>query len=205
MAREHNKSSSSTLLEHLEQTYIWLDRHSTEAEPFLRQFAEDEALFLNVDTTPNTTDDWNWKKASEIVLNDFDSGPLQHPRAFIRPYRRLLEVSGAETIHQVETKDPLPISNPENHLLSMRTTLDKMRTGICTDMRFTFKSPDERPLLAHRTYLAMYSPYFLSLFSTPSRSGDRVMMTTIPIMQSRRCAEQLLGRFNPIRRSNTAH
>lgn len=194
MTRDADKSFYSTLLEHLEQTYIWLNRHSTEAEPFLHRFTEDEALFLNVDTTPNTADDWNWKKASEIVLNEFDSGPLQHPRAFIKPYRRLLEVSGAETIHQVDTKDPVPISNPENHMLSMRTTLDEMRrSGICTDMCFTFKSPDEKPLLAHRTYLAMYSPHFLSLFAT--RSSEASTMTTIPLTQSRRSAEQLLGKF----------
>ncbi|XP_006457065.1 hypothetical protein AGABI2DRAFT_181424 [Agaricus bisporus var. bisporus H97] len=193
VAQDHDESFRSTLLDHLEQTYMWLDRHSTEAEPFLRQCTTDEiSIFLNVDAAPNTIDDWNWKKANEIVLNEFDSGPLQHPRTFLRPYRRLLEVSGAETIHQVDTQDPLPTSSPEDQMPSMRATLDDMRrAGICTDMSFSFGSPDERPLFAHRTYLAMYSPYFLSLFSTPSEAGG-IGMTTISIRQSRRCAEQLL-------------
>lgn len=201
VAQDCDKSCRVTLLDHLEQTYQWLNKHSNEAEPFLRRCTADTiALFLNVDSPPEEMRTWNWKSANEIVLNDTDSGPFQHPRGFIKPYRHLLEAAGAEAINHGEMKAPLAMPRVEDGMSSMRMTLDKMRkNGVCTDMCFTFASPGEKPLPAHRTYLAMYSPHFLGLFSVSSGA------TKIPVTHSRRCVEHLLGKFDFLTHTAKSH
>jgi len=187
-------SCRSIFLDQLEQTYTWLDQHTDEAKPFLQKCSVDEvALFLNTEV-PHMTPmgDWSWKMAEHILLNsDIDRGYLQYPRVFIKPFQCLLVAGGAVTIdYGKEIESTVVLATEEDRQMGLYSNLNRMRrNGICIDINFSFNSVDDQPLVAHRTYLAAYSSFFMKLFSDP-----QVTVIHMDESYSRRCVELLLGK-----------
>ncbi|KXN83781.1 Sacsin [Leucoagaricus sp. SymC.cos] len=197
VAYEKDKSCQTILIDHLEQTYEWLNKNAKAAEPFLQKCKADQfALFLNTEVPQLTPmEAWNWKRAEHILLNsEFDREYLQYPRVFIKPYRSLLSAAGAVSMdHGQEIKRSVELPANEDRYTSLCSTLNRMRrNGICTDVEFTFKSSDKKPLHAHRTYLAAYSNYFMQLFSKPDLTKTKSTTIAVDRAYSRRCVELLL-------------
>lgn len=199
VAREVDISCRSILLSHLEQTYSWLNKHTDEAQPFLQKCNADKvALFLNTEVPHMTLmEDWSWKRAEHILLSsDTDREYLQYPRVFIKSFQNLLVAGGAVTIdYGKEIKPTVELSTDKDRHMDLYSNLNCMRrNGICIDVNFSFDSTDDRPLLAHRTYLAAYSSYFMKLFSEPETGEMKVCVIHVDQSYSRRCVELLLGR-----------
>lgn len=188
------------VLDHIKQTYQWLNGHAEEAQHFLRQ-KEDIALFLNIEDPASDTEDWIWKKAIHILLDTYDTGPLQYPRAFLTGFRPLLTAAGAVTIDygpNIGIQRDQPTN--EDRFLRLSGSFDQMRKHrMCTDVGFVCSSLDDEPLYAHRGYLAASTSYFKELFTgTFPEAGDA--SHTNPILVhvpgfSRRCVESVLGQF----------
>lgn len=201
VAEDHARHS--TLLDHLEKTYKWLNEHTEAAGPFLTQRTADGIpLFLNVDDPTNTAEKWKWKAANNILLDDYDTGFLECPRDFIKPFRNLLIAAGAVSIDYVQDTLTAPVaSTDEERQGKLCESFNQMRkNGICTDVWFTFDSPpNENPLHAHRAYLAAYCTYFKDMFSGSfAEAGDASAMNPIQVRVpgfSRRSVEYVLGKF----------
>lgn len=186
------------VLNHLKQTYKWLNDHAQEAQQFLRQKGA-ISLFLNVDDPANGAEEWNWKRAKHILLDSYDTKHLQCPRDFLKNYHSLLVAAGAVTIDHgpdMESRYEQPMS--EESLTNLSESFNQMRKNrICTDVSFICSSPGDEPLYAHRGYLAAYSSYFRGMFSGSFReAGDASHMNPIPVHVpgfSRRCVEYVLG------------
>ena len=199
VVRALDLSCRSIFLDHLEQTYMWLDQHTKAAEPFLQKCSVNEVtLFLNTEKPHMTpTGDWSWKRAEHILLNsDIDRGYLQYPRVFIKPFQNLLVAGGAVTIdYGKDIESTVALATDEDRQMDLYSNLNRMRrNGICIDVNFSFSLIDDQPLLAHRTYLAAYSPYFMKFFSDPEMGDTRVTVIHVDELYSRRCVEFLLGK-----------
>ncbi|KAF9446296.1 hypothetical protein P691DRAFT_673937 [Macrolepiota fuliginosa MF-IS2] len=206
VARDFDQVGSCriVLLEHLEETYRWLNGHAKEAERHLRRYS-DLALFLNDGFPPSeNAREWNWKKADNILLDEYDTGYLQCPRGFISSFRALLTAAGAVTIKhgEPEVEFDLPeqqitVDEPDRVFDGICVAFDQMRKdGICTDVSFVCDSPDNEPLRAHRAYLAAYSAHFREMFkpgfSEAGKASDaEPIVVPVPAF-SRRCVEYLL-------------
>ncbi|KAF5350096.1 hypothetical protein D9756_009164 [Leucocoprinus leucothites] len=183
VAPDVDQSCRSILLDHLEQTYEWLNKHADDAKPFLQKCkTEEHALFLNTEV-PHLTPmgNWNWKRAEHILLNsESDREYLQYPRVFIKSFRPLLVAAGAVSIdYGKEVKPSVEETTNEVRHLNLYSTLDRMRRKqICIDVNLCFESAPDKPLHAHRTCLAAYSPYFMKLFSKPETMETRVSLFT---------------------------
>ncbi|KAJ3574308.1 hypothetical protein NP233_g1854 [Leucocoprinus birnbaumii] len=181
VALEVDHTCRSTVLDHLEQTYEWLNKHADDAKPFLEKCkTEGPAIFLNAEKPQITPmDKWTWKRADHIILNsEFDREYLQFPRAFIKPFQPLLIAAGAITIdYGTEEKQTVELPENEDRYSDLCGRLNRMRrNGICVDTSFTFDPTlNEKPLNAHRTYLAAYSPYFMKLFSSTEQAEMSVV------------------------------
>lgn len=198
----HNRQCHVTLLNHVKKTYEWLNDHAEDAEQYLRGCTEDGIpLFLNVDSPPERPEDWNWKRGDHILLDDYDTGFLQSPRDFIKPFHLLLVAAGAVDIDYGQITGTSPERpTDENRLANLCTSFDQMRKdGICTDVNFICDPPDDKPVHAHRAYLAAYNAHFKKMFSGSFReAGDASEANPIRVRVeefSRRCVEQVLGRF----------
>ncbi len=196
MALDHPKDR--ILLDHLKQTYKWLNDHTQEAQRFLLQ-RSNISLFLNIDDPTNDAEDWNWKKAKHILLDNYDTHHLQCPRDFLKNFHPLLVAAGAVTIdHGPDLKPQHEQSTSDDCLADLSESFDQMRKkGICTDVSFVCSSPDDEPLSAHRGYLAAYSSFFMEMFSGSFReAGDashaNPILVDVPGF-SRRCVEYVLG------------
>ncbi|KAF5349962.1 hypothetical protein D9756_009229 [Leucocoprinus leucothites] len=137
---------NSTLLQHLRQTYQWLNEHTDSAEVFLQRCTADGVpLFLNVDDPENISEKWNWKRADHVLLDE-------------RTYNRLRGSAGA----QQET------ATDKERLSNLCTSFNGMRKSrICVDVSFICEANfgGDEPLYAHRAYLAAYTEYFREMFS----------------------------------------
>ncbi|KAF9446297.1 hypothetical protein P691DRAFT_776972 [Macrolepiota fuliginosa MF-IS2] len=195
-----NVNCHATLLDHLKQTYTWLNDHAEDAEQYLRQCTDDGIpLFLNVNTVPEGPNDWNWKRADRILLDDYDTGSLEFPRDFIKSFHSLLVVAGAVNINYgQEAEVSSEQSTSEDLLTNLRTSFDQMRNDrTCTDVTFICDPPAGTPLYAHRAYLAAYSTYFRDMFSGSfSEAGNASQAKPIRVRvqkYSRRCVENVLN------------
>lgn len=196
MALDYPKDSR--VLDHIKQTYQWLNEHAEEAQYSLRQ-KEDLALFLNVEDPTSDTGDWVWKRGLHILLDTYDTGPLQYPRGFLTGFRSLLTAAGAVTIDygpDIGIRGDQPTNG--DRLLRLSNSFNQMRKDrMCTDVGFVCSSPDDEPLYAHQGYLAASTDYFKELFTGTSRevrdaSNTNPNLVPVPGF-SRRCVEYALG------------
>lgn len=200
VAAEHARNP--TLLDHLNQTYKWLNENVDDAESSLMKCTRKGIpLFLNVDDPTNIQENWEWKPANHILLDDYDTGFLQCPRDFIKPFRSLLVAAGAVSIDYGEERLQKASAEEENQLNFLEQFNRMRHDGICTDVCFTFDS-DEEPLRAHRAYLAAYATHFRDMFSgfgIEAGIASAEEPVTIPIKGfSRPSMECLLGK-RPLR------
>ncbi|KXN81917.1 hypothetical protein AN958_03415 [Leucoagaricus sp. SymC.cos] len=162
-------SRNSTVIQHLEKTYQWLNDNADAAAPFLRRCAEKSIpIFLNVDNPRDSAETWVWKPANDILLDSYDTVSLQCPRNFLKSFHALLTAAGAVAIdYGTEVDATYQSPNDEDRLSNLCTAFDSMRKeGIFTDVNFICDAPDDQPLKAHRSYLAAYSTHFREMFSS---------------------------------------
>jgi hypothetical protein len=189
-----------TLSQHIKETYEWLNKNADLARPFLEQCTKNRIpLCLNVNDPTNVAEEWNWKTADHILLDDYDTRFLQCPRNFIRPFKSFLTAAGAVAIDYGKEVTRTP-QKDEDRLSNLSASFERMRRdGVCTDVMFTFESAIEEPLYAHRAYLAACSDYFRHMFlGNFYEAGDASSKNPIIIRLvsdfSRRCLEHVLGR-----------
>jgi hypothetical protein len=197
VAEDHARNA--TLIDHLEKTYKWLDQNADNAGGPLKKCMKDGIpLFLNVDDPTDMEEKWEWKRATHILLDDYDTGFLQCPRDFIKPFQSLLVAAGAVSINYAHASiSERPVQKDDQ--LSLLERFNEMRCeGVCTDVCFTFDS--EEPLHAHRAYLAAYSDHFKDMFSgfgIEAGVASAEVPIAVPIRGfSRRSMECLLGKLS---------
>ena len=195
-------SGDGGLLDDMKATYRYLNEHCGAAQRFMVRYRK-EALFLNVDHPES--DSWTLLPASQIVLNVSDDGDLREVRAFLRPFRDLLVVSGALEI-KIPTAAPPPATPAEGLLARLRTSFAEQRKSkTLTDV--VFRVSGERggatrraELWAHRALLATASDHFNQLFCGHSRfSESRAASVEDPVVipiesdLELQCVELVLG------------
>jgi sacsin len=189
-----------TLLRHLEQTYKWLNENVDSAQLFLRRHTS-EAIFLNVDDPKDIHEEWNWKRAGQILLDaEYDTaGGHQCPRTFLKPFKSLLVAAGALATDYGNVDAVYQLQSDEDKLENLCTSFDSMRlNGICTDVSFVCDPPDDKPLCAHRAYLAASTNHFREMFSgtfseAAKASSEEPIKIDVP-GYSRKCVEYILGK-----------
>jgi hypothetical protein len=177
-------------LDDLKQTYFWLEQHSNEAQPVIREFHA-EALFLNVDD-PGLL--WEWKPADRLVLEtDEDLGFCRPVRHFLLPYRKLLIASGAYVIENSTVPQlTFAVSSDAVRLERTRSTFQEMRKGRkLTDV--VFLTDDGNAFPAHRSFLATCSTYFYDSFTSEIGTNNNHQEPIILHEYSSNCVRLVLG------------
>lgn len=199
------------LIHDLESTYAFLEDNigSATGEDIVQ--IRDGALFLNVESPD--TDTWVWDEGDRLVFETHDMGnSVRYVRAFLLPYSKLLRAAGVLQVYH-----PQYIANPAAD--SESSKLESIRLGFnglrikeaLTDVVFIPRTleegdnagdeesqpGDQKPLVAHRSFLAVFSEYFADAFcggfaeSRTASSVDPVRMDVLDY--SRECVELVLG------------
>jgi len=173
-----------------------------------------ENIFLNVDDP--STEEWIWTNANELAFEaeDIDDG-IRYVRRFLLPYDRLLRAAGVVQVFHPQC----PVSNISESdsatLGSIRTGFNDLRgKGLWTDVVFvastTSRAPDDDDtgnvpsLVAHRSFLTVFSDYFSDLFCGEFReANDASSSKPIQVHVKRSgenyysadCVQLLLGAF----------
>lgn len=199
------------LIHDLESTYAFLEDNigSTTGEDIVQ--IRDGPLFLNVESPD--TDTWVWDEGDRLVFETHDmENSVRYVRAFLLPYTKLLRAAGVLQVYH-----PQYIANPAAD--SESSKLETIRQGFndlriqeaLTDVVFIPRgleegdnaeneepqSGDKEPLVAHRSFLAVFSEYFRDAFcgefeeSRTASSVDPVRMNVSGY--SRECVQLVLG------------
>jgi len=200
------------LIHDLESTYTFLEDNigSATGEDIVQ--IRDGALFLNVEYPD--TDTWVWDEGDRLVFETHDmEHSVRYVRPFLLPYSKLLRAAGVlQVYHPQYIANPATDSSESSKLESIRLGFNKLRLkGALTDVVFIPHGFDGRddaegensqlgdvnPLVAHRSFLAVFSEYFEDAFcggfgeSRTASSDDPVRMNVSGY--SRECVQLVLG------------
>ena len=196
------------------ETLKWLNENVIESEDILYEL-QSENIFLNVDDP--STDAWIFKNANELAFEaeDIDDG-IRYVREFLLPYDKLLRAAGV--VQVIHPQCPMSnISESDSAMLhSIRTGFnDLRRKGLWTDVVFvTSRAPSRDDddtgivpslaLVAHRSFLTVFSDYFFDLFCGEFREANDASSSSpiqLPVERSEGdyysadCVQLLLGAF----------
>lgn len=195
----------------MEETLKWLNENVIESEDILYEL-QSENIFLNVDNP--STEAWIWKNANELAFEaeDINDG-ICYVREFLLPYDKLLRAAGVVQVFHPQC----PMSNISESdsakLQSIRTGFnDLRRKGLWTDVLFvTSRARDNDDtgivpsLVAHRSFLTVFSDYFSDLFCGEFREANDASSSNpiqFPVERSEGdyysadCVQLLLGVFH---------
>lgn len=194
------------------ETLKWLNENVVGSDNDILYDLQYENIFLNVDDP--STEPWIWTNANELAFEaeDIDDG-IQHVRNFLLPYNNLLRAAGVVQVFHPQC----PVSNISESasatLQSIRTGFnDLRRKGLWTDVVFVTRARDDSDdagivpsLVAHRSFLTVFSDYFSDLFCGPFREANDASSSS-PIQfsvkrseeeyYSAECVQLLLGAFH---------
>lgn len=192
------------------ETLTWLNENVADSDDNILYDLRYENIFLNVDDP--STEAWIWTNANELAFEaeDIDDG-IRYVREFLLPYDNLLRAAGVvQVVHP-----QCPVSNISESdsatLRSIRTGFnDLRRKGLWTDVVFvTSRAHDDETgivpsLVAHRSFLTVFSDYFSDLFCGEFREANDASSSNpiqFPVERSEgdfysaACVQLLLGVF----------
>ncbi len=163
-------ASKRKLLQHLTETYAWLeDRHQDAGQLLINHHSD--KIFLNVDDPARSI--WKWCCADEMCFNIADDATT-NTRAvmeYLTPFKRLLVASG---VHEI-VDAPVPqisLTEDATTLLAMRQAYDNMRrVQRFTDVVFVASDASEHH--AHRSFMASQYSHFDMLFGDHFVEGSQ--------------------------------
>jgi sacsin len=192
------------------ETLKWLNENIADSDDILYDL-QTENIFLNVDNP--FEEPWIWKNANEIAFEaeDIDDG-MRCVREFLLPYDKLLRAAGVVQVFHPQC----PVSNisesASDTLKSIRTGFnDLRRKGLWTDVVFVTSRRDDDgtgtvpSLVAHRSFLTVFSDYFFDSFCGEFREANDASSSNpiqLPVERSEGdyyspdCVQVLLGAFH---------
>ena len=192
------------------ETLKWLNENVADSENILYELRYDN-IFLNVDDP--SAEAWIWTNANELAFEaeDTDNG-IRCVRKFLLPYDKLLRAAGVVQVFHPQC--PMSdINDSESATLrSIRAGFnDLRRKGLWTDVVFVTSDDDSDDtdivpsLVAHRSYLTVFSDYFSDMFCGEFREANDASSSK-PIRfrvkraegdyHSADCVQLLLGAFH---------
>ncbi|KIM37442.1 hypothetical protein M413DRAFT_30903 [Hebeloma cylindrosporum] len=200
------------LIHDIRSTYDFLEDNigSATGEDIVQ--IRDGALFLNVEDPD--TDTWVWDEGDRLVFETHDmENSVRYVRAFLLPYGKLLRAAGVLQVYHPQYIPNPATDSSESKLESIRLGFNELRVKeALTDVVFIPREVDERsnatpedeesqlgdtkPLVAHRSFLAVFSEYFADAFcggfgeSRTASSVDPVKMNVSGY--SRECIQLVL-------------
>lgn len=160
------------VLHDLEESYRFLNDNTVTGISTLSLIGN-ESFFLNVDNPDS--EGWRWDKADQLVFERQDiDADIRHVRRFLLPFEKLLRAAGAIQVHYPQYPSSQDIDNPDTKLQIFRSGFQRLRESReLTDVIFiaSDKGPDDEPLAAHRSFLAVCSEYFYDRFSGGFKEG----------------------------------
>lgn len=193
------------------ETLKWLNENVVDSDDIILYDLRTENIFLNVDNP--SEESWIWRNANELAFEaeDIDDG-IQCVREFLLPYHKLLRAAGVvQVIHP-----QCPVSNisesASDTLKSIRTGFnDLRRKGLWTDVVFVTMRPGDDEtgvvpsLVAHRSFLTVFSDYFAYSFCGDFREANDASSSKPIQLHVKRseedyysadCVQLLLGAFH---------
>ena len=194
------------------ETLKWLNENVIDSGDDILYDLQYENIFLNVDNP--STETWIWTNANELAFEaeDIDDG-IRYVRNFLLPYDKLLRAAGVVQVFHPQC----PVSNINESasatLRSIRTGFNDLRNkGLWTDVVFvTSRARDDDTgivlpsLVAHRSFLSVFSDYFSDLFCGEFREASDASSSNpiqFPVERSEGdyyssdCVQLLLGAFH---------
>lgn len=192
------------------ETLKWLNEKVVDSDD-VNMFYElrYENIFLNVDDP--FAESWIWTNANDLAFEaeDIDDG-IRYVRRFLLPYDNLLRAAGVVQVFHPEC--PVSSVNESAYatLESIRTGFNNLRTKeLWTDVVFvTSRARDDDDagivpsLVAHRSFLTVFSDYFSDLFCGEFREANDASSSNpiqLPVERSEGdyysadCVQLLLG------------
>lgn len=198
------------------ETLKWLNENAAGFEDILYEL-RDEDVFLNVDDP--STEEWIWTNANQLVFEtqDIDAVSIRYVRNFLLPYDKLLRAAGVVQVFHPQYPVSITGESESATLQSIRTGFNDLRKkGLWTDVVFVTKDDDNDdddtivpPLVAHRSFLTVFSDYFSDSFCGEFREANDASSSNpikFPVKKtedhyySAHCVQLLLGAF-PLFRS----
>ena len=194
------------------ETLKWLNENIVDSEDDTLYGLQYENIFLNVDNP--STEPWIWTNANELAFEaeDIDDG-IRCVREFLLPYDNLLRAAGVVQVFHPQCLVSNIGESASATLQSIRTGFNDLRKkGLWTDVVFvTSGAGDEDDtgivpsLVAHRSFLTVFSDYFSDLFCGDFREANEATSSDpiqFPVERSEGdyysadCVQLLLGAFH---------
>ncbi|KAF9523036.1 hypothetical protein CPB83DRAFT_863634 [Crepidotus variabilis] len=179
-----------------------LQQNETYSTSIITQL-QTEPLFLNVDEPSNGN--WRFDTADSLVFDTRDSeasGNVQihYVREFLLPFEDLLSAAGVQRVHHPEyTSQHDPTSFESTKLRMICSGFNELRQrNKLIDCKFEFPndSPNDAPLVAHRSFLAVVSDNFMDMFCGDMKeAGPADPDNLMPVKMhdhSRECVQTVL-------------
>lgn len=201
------------------ETLKWLNENVVDSDDIILYDLRTERIFLNVDNPSEEL--WIWTNANELAFEaeDIEDHGIRCVRKFLLPYGKLLRAAGVvRVIHpQCLVSNISESASDSNTLKSIRTGFnDLRRKGLWTDVVFVTGRPRDDDdtgtgivqvpsLVAHRSFLTVFSDYFLDSFCGEFREAKDASSShpiELPVKRSEEdyysadCVQLLLGRFH---------
>ena len=204
------------IIHDLVETLKWLNENVVDSENHLYELRYED-IFLNVDDP--SAEAWVWTNANELAFEaeDIDNG-IRYVRKFLLPYDKLLRAAGVVQVFHPQC----PISNISESdsatLQSIRDGFnDLRRRGLWTDVVFVTSDDEDDDtgvvpsLVAHRSFLTVFSDYFSDMFCGEFREANDASSSKpirFPVNRaegdyhSADCVRLLLGAFHLLDRKS---
>jgi sacsin len=208
-----NQFQRRIIIHDMIETLKWLNENVDDSDDNTLYDLQYENIFLNVDDPSTEPWDSSWKNANELAFEaeDIDGG-IRCVRQFLLPYDKLLRAAGV--VHVIHPHCPASniSKSASDTLQSIRTGFnDLRRKGLWTDVVFLTTARDDDDtgsvpsLVAHRSFLSVFSDYFVDLFCGEFREAHDASSSNpiqFPVERSAgdyystECVQLLLGAFH---------
>ena len=190
------------------ETLAWLNEKVGVELANILYVLRDEDILLNVDNP--SSEPWIWTNANALAFDSEDNDGIRNVRKFLLPYDKLLRAAGVVQVFHPQCPMSDVSESESATLRSIRTGFNDHRgKGLWTDVVFVTSDDDTRvpPLVAHRSFLAVFSDYFTDSFCGDFREANDASSSNpirFPVKKdggdyySASCVGLLLGVFHPL-------
>ncbi|KIK66157.1 hypothetical protein GYMLUDRAFT_219036 [Collybiopsis luxurians FD-317 M1] len=173
VSRDHAHDPS--LICHLNATYDWLQDNRSAAETVLRGH-QNEPIFLNVADIDDPLEPWEWRSASQLVLNlAYDSGRFYTIQPFLHAFKDLLLATGARKRVDVTYEDEAVFGDEDFERLRASGKLLDIELRPDPEHLEEDESPNRLRLKAHAAYLAAHVPHIEDALTGWNEATERVL------------------------------